>query len=263
MKYTLYICMLFVLLSCEENNIQLTENSNSSIDSSLIKIDSFLNEVKSASNLIDDNNGLKEMTALESKLIEKGLVNILEIDSTIIVDIKYSTTDNFMKLDLYGDFDKAYLQKDVAQKLAKAQAFLKETNPELSLLVYDGVRPRHIQQQMWDSLKMPIHEKVKFVSNPKYGSLHNFGAAVDLTLAKLNGEALDMGTAFDYIGELAYPSLETQNLKAGLLTLDQINNRKLLRKVMSKAGFFNIQTEWWHFNSCYRAEARKLYEIVE
>ena len=203
------------------------------------------------------------ISKLELNLIEKGLVNVQDLDSSILIDIKYSTTDNFMQEDMYGNFNKAYLQKNVAEKVVKAQQLLKEINPELSLLIYDAVRPRHIQQKMWNALDMPISEKIKFVSNPKNGSLHNFGAAVDLTLASLTGEALDMGTAFDYIGELAYPTLEMQNLKAGLLTKQQIENRKLLRKVMYQAGFFNIQTEWWHFNSCYRKEARELYDIVE
>lgn len=263
MKNTLYICMLLVLFSCKENKPATTEKEIAKTDSSLLVVDSIFEVVEKHIELIANDNALEEMTALETQLIDQGLVDITDIDSTIMVDIKYSTTDNFMQLDMYGDFDKAYLQKDVAQKLANAQRFLKMTNPELSLLVFDAVRPRHVQQQMWDSLKMPINEKVKFVSNPKYGSLHNFGAAVDVTLAKRNGEALDMGTPYDYIGALAYPTLETQNLKAGKLTQEQINNRKLLRKVMYKADFFNIQTEWWHFNSCNRTEARKLYEIVE
>jgi len=243
--------MFFGFVSCYETQSEVSKNLPSKIDSLHFEND------------VNANKPIRLFSELEKDLIAKNLVNILTIDSSILVELKYSTTDNFMKLDMYGDFDQAYLQKDVAEKLSKAQQFLQEENNSLSILIYDAVRPRHIQQKMWDALDMPIHEKIKFVSNPKYGSLHNFGAAVDVTLSYKNGKALDMGTSYDFIGELAYPTLENKHLASGALNEEQINNRKLLRKVMQKAGFFNIQTEWWHFNSCYRAEAKKLYEIVE
>lgn len=192
------------------------------------------------------------------------LVNIQEIDSTLKVELKYSTKDNFMKKDMYGCLENCYLQKDVTEKLKNAQQFLKEINPRLSLLIYDGVRPRSIQQYMWNILDLPINEKVKFVSNPKKGSLHNFGAAVDITLFSLDtGQALDMGTPYDHIGIEAWPTKERLMLEKGILNEQQIANRKLLRRVMIKAKFFNIQTEWWHFNSCYRKKAYELYSIVE
>lgn len=210
-----------------------------------------------------DNSTKKEISKLEKQLIEQGLVDILQIDSSIKTDIKYSSTDNFMKIDMYKDYAKAYLQKDVAEKLSKAQKYLKEEYPNYSLLVFDATRPRSVQQMMWDSLKMPIHEKTKFVSNPKNGSLHNFGAAVDLTIIDENGNELDMATTYDFIGKLAYPRLEKSLLKENKITQEQINNRTLLRKVMKKAGFYGIQTEWWHFNSCTRKQARKKYKIVE
>lgn len=192
------------------------------------------------------------------------LVNIKEVDSSLKIELKYSTEDNFMKKDVYGCLENCYLQIDVAEKLKNAQQYLKEINPQLSLLIYDGVRPRSIQQYMWDILDMPIHKKVKFVSNPKKGSLHNFGAAVDITLFDLDSlKPLDMGTPYDYIGVEAWPTKEKLMLENGVLTAQQIENRKLLRKVMIKAKFFNIQTEWWHFNSCYRKKALELYEIIE
>ena len=200
----------------------------------------------------------------ETYLVENGLSDIQKVDSTLLVELKYSTTDNFMKKDMYGCLEKCFLQPDVAEKLKKAQQFLKELNPRLSLLVYDGVRPRSIQQYMWDILDMPINEKTKFVSNPKRGSLHNFGAAVDITIYNLDSlKALDMGAPYDHIGIEAWPTKEKLLLDKGILTEVQIANRKLLRKVMIKAKFFNIQTEWWHFNSCYRNKAYELYHIIE
>jgi D-alanyl-D-alanine dipeptidase len=116
---------------------------------------------------------------------------------------------------------------------------------------------------MWDTVDIPINERGKFVSNPKNGSLHNYGAAVDLTIAKLSGEELDMGTPYDDASKLSYPEMEAAYLQKGELTNEQIANRILLRAVLSKGGFWNIQTEWWHFNSCNREQAKEKYKIVE
>lgn len=200
---------------------------------------------------------------IEQSLIDSGLVNIKEIDSTIRVDLKYSSTDNFLGIDVYGDLESCYLQPDVARKLAAAQAALKKQYPYYSLIVYDGVRPLRIQQIMWDTIQVEESERPKYLSNPKFGSLHNFGAAVDVSIVNEEGTPLDMGTPYDHFSELAYPEREKEMLDEGRLTRRQVMNRELLRSVMSQGGFFNIQTEWWHFNSCYRSEARTKYSIVE
>ena len=116
---------------------------------------------------------------------------------------------------------------------------------------------------MWDVLDMPIHEKTKFVSNPKNGSVHNYGAAVDITIAFKNGQPLDMGADYDDIRLIAYPRHEKAYLDSGLLSTEQIENRKLLRETMKAGGFSGIQTEWWHFNRYSREVCKTLYPIVE
>ena len=204
------------------------------------------------------------VSELEQSLLSAGLVDVLNVIPEAQVDLKYSTSDNFMGIDLYGSLTRCYLQPDVADKLAVAHNYLQTRDSTLTFLIYDGVRPRCIQQAMWDTLDMPVEEKVKYVSNPKHGSLHNFGAAIDLTLAyKENGEALDMGTPYDFFGIEAYPIKEPLMLEKNRITQEAVDNRKLLRRCMMKGGFFNIQTEWWHFNSCNREEAKQLYQIVE
>lgn len=200
---------------------------------------------------------------LEQNIIDAGLVNIQDIDPSILVDLKYSTEDNFMEKDVYGHLKRAYLQSSVAEDLSKCQAALKERDSSLSLLVYDAVRPRSVQQYMWDILDMPIWEKTKFVSNPKNGSLHNYGCAVDLTIADSEGNPLDMGAGYDDSKKIAYPKFEQAYLDSGMLNQDQINNRILLREVMSAGGFWNIQTEWWHFNRYSRDRAKEMFEIIE
>ena len=200
---------------------------------------------------------------LEDMLIENGLVDIQSVDSTLLIDVRYSSINNFMKEDVYGDLEKIYLQKTVAIDLKKCNDYLKTIDSTLVLIVYDGVRPRSVQQKMWDVLDLPIQDKIKFVSNPKNGSIHNYGCAVDLSIAKINGDTLDMGAGYDDIRKIAYPRHEASFLKSGELSALQVDNRKLLRSVLKKGGFYNIQTEWWHFNRYNRATAKSLYKIIE
>lgn len=194
----------------------------------------------------------------------ENLVDIQTVNPSIQVDLKYATTDNFMHKRLYFDIDKLYLQKDVAERLSNCQELLKKLHPNLSLLVYDGVRPLSVQQAMWEGLDtIPVAQRTKFVSNPANGSIHNYGAAVDLTICDENGKALDMGAGYDDIREIAYPRFEAEFLASGELTELHIENRKLLRKIMASQGFTNIPTEWWHFNACSRASAKLRYEILK
>lgn len=199
---------------------------------------------------------------IEKQMLILGLVDVAEKDSSIITDIKYSTNYNFLNSDVYGNYCSCYLQADVADKLVRAQRFLKTQYPHFNLVVFDCARPAHIQQLMWDTLNIPLAEKIKYLTNPKHGSLHNYGAAVDLSIMDSTGKQLDMGTSFDYFGELAHPEKEVDLMASGQITVQQVKNRKVLRYVMSKAGFFNIQTEWWHFNSCSREVAKQKYSLI-
>ncbi|MCB9197401.1 MAG: M15 family metallopeptidase [Flavobacteriales bacterium] len=257
---TSLLVLVISLMGCSnEPNSDHQEESTKEIENTLntSNIDSILTDSIPA-------NIIEEPCFWDDYLISEGLVNILDIDSSILVDLKYSTEDNFMELDVYGCLSKCYLQPDVAERIKLCQQELLKIDSNLSLLIYDGLRPRLVQQYMWDLLDMPLNDKVKFISNPAKGSLHNFGAAVDITIYnKTKQMALDMGTPYDYIGVLAWPSMEPSLLKDSLLTQEQVDNRILLRKVMKVGKFFNIQTEWWHFNACYRDKALELYHIIE
>ncbi len=116
---------------------------------------------------------------------------------------------------------------------------------------------------MWNTLQMPFNEKKRFVSNPKNGSIHNYGCAVDLTLCTSSAELLDLGTDFDYFGKAASTSNEWELVQEKILTEEQFDNRKLLRTIMLKAGFTTINSEWWHFNAVTRPEATAAYAILE
>ena len=153
------------------------------------------------------------LPTLEKKLIEQGMVDITAVIPGIQVELKYSTEDNFFKQDVYGDLIRCYLHPKATEMLAKAQESLQKDYPNLSLLVYDGVRPLSVQQILWDSLDKPDSIKPLYVSDPKIGGLHNYGVAVDLTIVDLKtGKPLDMGTPFDFFGYPAYPDRELQML---------------------------------------------------
>jgi len=193
-----------------------------------------------------------------------GMVNIANILPEVVIDLKYSTEENFLGEDMYGDFDSAFVQPDVAVMLQKAWKTLQEVAPELTFILFDAVRPLAVQKKMWAALDMPVAERGKYVSNPEKGSVHNYGAALDITLAdKKTGVPLDMGTPYDFFGPEAQPELEAQFFAQGKLTRAQWENRKLLRRVMESAGFRQLPTEWWHYNACSREEAEKRYKIIQ
>lgn len=201
---------------------------------------------------------------LEQSLIDAGLVDIEVIIPGIYVDLKYSTTDNFFGEDVYGELTRCYLQPIVAEMLKKSHEKLQADHPELTFLIYDGVRPQSVQQILWDNLDKPDSIKPLYVANPQVGGLHNFGVAVDLTLANAeSGEALEMGTGYDYFGYPAYPDREVQMLKEGKITEEHIANREILRKVMKHGGFTGIGSEWWHFNAFSRKEAAEKFGMVK
>jgi D-alanyl-D-alanine dipeptidase len=192
-----------------------------------------------------------------------NLVDVHALNKAIFVELKYATSDNFMGMVLYERLKNAYLQKDVAERLSKVQDYLSQLKPGFHLLIYDALRPVSVQQKMWDALdSLPPAERGKFVSNPKNRSLHNLGAAVDLTIVNEKGEPLDMGAGYDDIRQIAYPSKEKQFLSEGKLSAIHIENRDLLRKVMKSQQFRQIPTEWWHFNACSREEGILKYKVL-
>ena len=204
-----------------------------------------------------------DTSALERLFISKHLVNINSLDSNIRVVLHYSTSHNFLNKDLYHGLQNCYLPCEVAIKLSNAQQFLNSKYPNYHLIVFDAVRPLHIQKQMWDELDMPAKDKINYLAHPSDISLHNYGAAVDVGIIGDNDVLLNMGTAFDFFGELSEPKREKEFVENGKLSQEALNNRLLLRTVMMKAGFTTITSEWWHFNATNKVTAAARYELIE
>jgi len=179
----------------------------------------------------------------------------------LAIDLKYASVDNFLASDLYGEFRIPFLHRVAAAKLDSAARLLAAERPGAKLVIYDALRPRSIQYRLWDKVKGTAREK--YVANPATGSIHNYGFAVDLGLLDASGKAMDMGTPFDDFSDRAQPRLEAGFFKTGALTTAQIADRKLLRRIMEKAGFIQLPLEWWHFDALPKAEVKSGYRIVE
>ena len=212
--------------------------------------------------LFEKTENAGQACALELQMQKSGLIDIQTQNSKIRVDLRYSTKDNFIGFDVYGCMTKAYLQKQAAEHLSLAANFLEQEKRGFQLLVYDAARPAWAQKILWDSLKKPESSKHIYVANPKRGSIHNYGCAVDLTVVDRKGMPLDMGTEFDFFGNLAQPRLEKSLLKKGILSQAQYANRLLLRKVMLKAGFSITSSEWWHFNYGSLKMVKNKYKMI-
>ncbi|HEU4817000.1 M15 family metallopeptidase [Janthinobacterium sp.] len=178
----------------------------------------------------------------------------------IAVDLRYATPDNFVGRDLYSPIDCAWLHRDAAAALEQAVAWLAAQRPDHHLLVLDALRPQRVQQQLWDALQGT--ELLGYIAEPSRGSIHSFGMALDITIVGPDGRELDMGTGFDDLSERSHPALELVLLEKGEITKEQVAHRRLLRDAMFQAGFFGINSEWWHFDCGDRVLVRQTYTRI-
>lgn len=198
----------------------------------------------------------------DTRLQKMGFIDVQQADSSIQVYLFYATPYNFMGEAVYQGITKAWLHKDAANKLVKAQELLKAKHPDYSLMIYDAARPFEVQRKMWQLVRGT--KNVYYVANPsKGGGLHNYGMAVDVTIVDRNGYPVDMGTVYDFFGEEAHTNNEQTLVDSGKITEEAYRNRQLLRSVMRQAGFSTVSSEWWHFNACSRNTARAKYKLIE
>jgi D-alanyl-D-alanine dipeptidase len=167
---------------------------------------------------------------------EADLVELIKLDKTIKLDIRYARSDNFVGRPVYPEA-RAFLQRPAAEALVRVHKELKKRN--LGLVIFDGYRPWTITKLFWE---VTPDDKRIFVADPKNGSRHNRGCAVDLSIYDLKtGKLLPMPSDFDDFSEKAHPEY-----KGG--TDQERRNRDLLRRLMEAAGFTVNANEWWHFD---------------
>ena len=200
--------------------------------------------------------------SLDGYMAKLDLVDVSSMDTTLRIELVYATENNFLGQAVYSGMTRAWLHPDAAGKLLAAHRLLKREHPQWRFMIYDAARPMSVQRKMWALVRGT--DKTNYVGNPANGGgLHNYGLAVDLTILDERGMPLPMGSPFDYFGEEAHTYDEEALLKNGLITRGEYENRRLLRRLMRKAGFRSIPYEWWHFNACTRAEARQDYPVID
>lgn len=171
-----------------------------------------------------------------SGLRKPELVEIVSLDRTIRLDIRYAGSDNFLSTPVYEQA-RAFLQRPAAEALVRAHRELKKHG--YGLLIHDAYRPWYVTKMFWDATPADKHD---FVADPATGSRHNRGCAVDLTLYELkSGKPVEMPSLYDEMSERSYP-----NYQGG--TAKQRRLRELLRSSMEKQGFTVYEFEWWHFD---------------
>ena len=170
---------------------------------------------------------------------ESLLVDVKTVDSTIAVNLRYYTSDNFTGAPLPGyEANRAYLRREAASALGRVQKQLRTEG--LGLLIWDGYRPVSGTEGMVTWAERTNNMKYFKQGYIARRSRHNMGVAVDLTLVNLDtGIPLEMGTPFDTFSEAAHTANATGTAA---------QNRKRLVAAMEAQGFSNYDQEWWHFS---------------
>ncbi|GMV92021.1 MAG: hypothetical protein AMXMBFR82_17990 [Candidatus Hydrogenedentota bacterium] len=160
-------------------------------------------------------------------------MELVEVVPDILLDLRYATDNNFTGEVVYP-VARCFLVRDAALALRDAQADLRPLGYRLK--VFDGYRPLSVQRRFWEILPDP-----QYVADPRIGSRHNRGYAVDLTLVDLDGNSVAMPTEFDDFTERAHRDSLAASAEA-------IGHREILETVMVRHGFIPFPTEWWHFD---------------
>jgi len=206
-KYSFILFLLILLTSCKSSESAVSGIKNNYLNGTSLAIYQGIND--------------------------SSFVNLKDFSKDFVLDIKYATEDNFLKKKVY-DCAECYLRLKTIKMLIAANTEFETKGYRIKL--FDCYRPLDIQKKMWE-----IVPNADYVADPKKGSIHNRGGAVDITLVDKDGKELDMGTPFDFFGIKA--SHNYQNLSEEIK-----KNRNLLKETMLKYNFKSFDSEWWHYN---------------
>ena len=191
---------------------------------------------------IKDVSELREISknsnppALDSLDSHKKLIDLKKLDNNFKLDIRYASTNNFMRSQFYEN-EKAFFNSNAADRLIDAKNELKELG--YGIIIYDAYRPWFITKMFWEGTPENLKH---FVANPENGSSHNKGCAIDIGLYDIKtGKSIDMISGYDEFTERAYPNYMGGSKK-------QRNMRDMLIRIMEKNDFTVYEYEWWHFN---------------
>ncbi len=249
----LLFCTVFMLLkNGDKYSISLDETRSnsilSSIDESTTEIS--IKEIAVATEITENKSETNLVVQEEEQIIEKNIsdddfVNLKEYIPGIVIDLKYSTTDNFTGKIIY-EFSDAYLRYGTVKKLQKVQH---EVNKKgYSLKIWDAYRPIESQFKLWD-----ICPDSTYVANPNKGySSHSRGNTVDITLVDSTGEEIIMPTGFDDFSKKADRDYNDCSEIAAA-------NAEYLEHVMYQNGFKGYSSEWWHYSDTDVYDVEKVF----
>ena len=216
----------------------------------------------------------QELPDYDSLIRKMGLVDINTLDKEILVELRYATTNNFMQQNIYGELRKAYFVPHFARKIAQAQQILRQRKPGYRLLIYDAARPQSAQRRMRQAVEGTPY--TAYVAEASRGGRHNFGVAVDLTIADKDGRPLDMGAPFDHFGREAwigdgrnttlqhFKAYIAQMQKQGIISAEAAANRTLLVEIMDAVGLRPYAKEWWHYQErVSMSRTREIYKLLD
>jgi D-alanyl-D-alanine dipeptidase len=167
---------------------------------------------------------------------QSDLVELIKLDPTIKLDIRYATKNNFLGKPVYKQA-RAFLQRPAAEALVRINQQLRKQG--LGLVVFDGYRPWSVTKAFWDAT--PEDKKI-FVADPKTGSRHNRGCAVDLSLFSVaTGQLVKMPSEYDETTERSHINYECASPETKKM-------RETLRAAMEAEGFAVYEPEWWHYD---------------
>ena len=161
-----------------------------------------------------------------------SLIEIRAETHAVRLDIAYATGQNVTGKPIYAR-PGCYLHGDASDRLQRAVELARPLG--LTLKIFDAFRPSEAQWKLWEFRPDP-----EFVADPRRGSPHSRGVAVDLTLVDAGGAELEMGTGFDDFTPRAHHADPTVPALAQ-------RNRALLLGIMTAAGWDFYRNEWWHY----------------
>src|SRR3954470_23262920 len=161
-----------------------------------------------------------------------AFVDVHDVAPKVRIEMRYAMKENFLHEAVYP-CARCLLRRDAANALGKAQRAAEKKG--YGLKVWDCYRPVAVQEAMWR-----IEPDPRFVADPKKGSVHNRGGAVDITLVTASGGELEMPTKHDDFSEAAFANAPAD--------ADATLHRAILRSAMEGAGFSVMSSEWWHFD---------------
>jgi zinc D-Ala-D-Ala dipeptidase len=242
MKIYLYF-LVFLFWSCqkETKDPKINYKNSDTIETAIDSIsNNELDTIKKNEILEEKTLNIQDTSALVTPINNVDIVqdtNFVRLESLskdFVYDIKYATKDNFLNQKVY-DCPNCFLRLKTAKALINANEDFMKMGYRLK--IFDCYRPHEVQVKMW-----AILPGTHYVANPKKGSVHNRGGAVDVTLIDLNGKELDMGTDFDYFGKEAHHTYPKHPINIQ-------NNRNILKNTLRKHGFRSIYSEWWHYET--------------